>query len=61
MKIIEKIIEVLLACVVEWLVVCVLTKLITMCFGLIFTWSVATGIWLILRSLSLLKILFLDD
>ena len=38
-----------------WIVTCVIIKLITMCFGLTFKWSIATGIWL---ALSLLSIYF---
>ena len=34
---------------------------IMMCFGLTFSWSIATGVWVILISLRPLKILFLDD
>jgi len=33
---------------VSWICTCGVIKLITMCFGLTFKWSVATGIWLIL-------------
>lgn len=44
-------IGVLLAVVVayalSWIVTCGLIKLITMCFGLTFSWTIATGIWLI--------------
>lgn len=32
----------------SWLITCGIIKLITLCFGLVFTWSVATGIWLII-------------
>lgn len=38
----------------SWLVTCGLIKLITVCFGWTFKWSIATGIWLItviLRSI----------
>lgn len=45
----------LAAYTLSWLSVCGIIKLITMCFGLTFSWSVATGIWLILW---LLKIAF---
>lgn len=31
----------------SWIVTCGIIKLITMCFGLTFSWGVATGIWLI--------------
>ena len=33
---------------VSWIVTCGIIKLITMCFGLTFKWSIATGIWLII-------------
>lgn len=31
-----------------WIVTCGIIKLITMCFGLTFKWSIVTGIWLII-------------
>ena len=33
---------------VNWLITCGIIKLITICFGLTFSWAIATGIWLIL-------------
>ena len=36
----------------SWIVTCGIIKLITMCFGLTFKWSIATGIWLVLRLVS---------
>lgn len=33
---------------ISWIVTCGVIKLITMCFGWTFKWSVATGIWLII-------------
>jgi len=36
----------------SWIVICGVIKLITMCFGLTFKWSIATGIWLIIRILK---------
>ena len=32
----------------SWIVTCGIIKLITMCFGLTFKWSISTGIWLII-------------
>ena len=32
----------------SWIVTCGIIKLITMCFGWTFKWSVSTGIWLII-------------
>ena len=32
----------------SWIVTCGIIKFITMCFGLTFKWSIATGIWLII-------------
>lgn len=37
----------------SWIVTCGIIKLITMCFGLTFKWSIATGIWLVLTLLSI--------
>ena len=39
----------------SWIVTCGIIKLITLCFGLTFKWSVATGIWL---AMILLKSVF---
>ena len=36
---------------VSWIATCGLIKLITMCFGLTFKWSIATGIWLVILIL----------
>ena len=33
---------------ISWIVTCGIIKLITMCFGLTFKWSIATGIWLVI-------------
>ena len=32
----------------SWIVTCGIIKLIAMCFGWTFKWSIATGIWLII-------------
>ena len=37
---------------VSWIITCGIIKLITMCFGLKFSWAVATGIWLIICILK---------
>lgn len=37
---------------ISWIVTCGILKLITMCFGLDFKWTVATGIWLIICILK---------
>lgn len=37
---------------ISWIATCGIIKLITMCFGWTFKWSVATGIWLIMCLLS---------
>lgn len=42
----------------SWIVTCGIIKLITMCFGLTFSWGMATGIWLIW---ILLKSLFSNN
>ena len=36
----------------EWIITVGIIKLITMCFGWAFKWSVATGIWLIICILQ---------
>ena len=36
----------------EWIITVGIIKLITMCFGWTFKWSVATGIWLIICILQ---------
>ena len=36
----------------SWIVICGIIKLITMCFGWTFKWSVSTGIWLIICLLQ---------
>lgn len=38
--------------VISWIVTCGVVKLITLCFGLTFKWSIATGIWLIICILK---------
>ena len=38
----------------SWIVTCGIIKLITMCFGWTFKWSIATGIWLIMCLLQLI-------
>lgn len=45
------IVVVILLYSVSWIVTCGVIKLITMCFGLTFKWSVATGIWLVMALL----------
>ncbi len=37
---------------ISWIATCGLIKLITMCFGLKFSWAIATGIWLIICILK---------
>lgn len=39
-------------CGISWIVTCGIIKLITMCFGWEFSWSIATGIWLIICILK---------
>ena len=33
---------------ISWIITCGIIKLITICFGLTFSWAIATGFWLIL-------------
>ena len=51
----DNVVSILLAIVVlvvclafSWIINCGIIKLITMCFGLKYKWSIATGIWLII-------------
>ena len=37
---------------ISWLATCGIVKLITLCFGLTFTWAIGTGIWLVLFLLG---------
>lgn len=46
------IIILLLAFGVSWIMTCGIIKLITLCFGWQFKWSIATGIWLIMFLLQ---------
>lgn len=39
---------VLIAFGLSWILTCGIIKLITLCFGLTFSWAIATGIWLVL-------------
>ena len=36
---------------ISWIITCGIIKLIAMCFGWTFKWSVATGIWLVMEIL----------
>ena len=43
------IILILIACyTLSWIITCGLIKLVTLCFGWTFKWSIATGIWLMI-------------
>ena len=42
----------LIMIVISWLITCFVIWLITLCFGWTFSWSVATGIWLIMCILN---------
>lgn len=47
------VILILAACYgLSWIVTCGIIKLITLCFGLTFKWSIATGIWLVICILK---------
>ena len=50
--IILTIILLIIGCALSLVVTCGIIKLITICFGLKFKWSVAIGIWLIMCLLS---------
>ena len=42
------IVIIILAYAISWIATCGIIKLITLCFGWTFRWSVSTGIWLAL-------------
>lgn len=48
MFILAIILGVILAAGFSWITTCGIIKLITMCFGWTFKWSIATGIWLVI-------------
>ena len=37
---------------ISWIITCGIIKLITMCFGLEFSWAISTGIWLVVLILK---------
>lgn len=37
---------------ISWIITCGIIKLITMCFGLEFSWAISTGIWLVILILK---------
>lgn len=40
---------------IDWMLTCGIIKLITLCFSIDFSWSVATGLWLVM---CLIKFIF---
>lgn len=52
-KLIYIIVLIMIMTILSWISTCGVIKLITMCFGLKFKWSIATGIWLIINILML--------
>ena len=51
-QVIAVIVTVLFLYGVSWIATCGVVKLITICFGWTFKWSIATGIWLLLWLLD---------
>lgn len=51
-KIIGTLLGIIIAYAICWILTCGIIKLITMCFGLQFSWAIATGIWLIILVLK---------
>lgn len=51
-KVIGVILGIIIAYAIGWILACGIIKLITMCFGLQFSWAIATGIWLIILILK---------
>lgn len=48
LAIIAVIIIIILAYAISWIATCSIIKLVTLCFGWTFRWSISTGIWLAL-------------
>ena len=46
------VIVLILTYVASWIITCGIIKLITLCFGLTFSWAIATGIWLVICLLT---------
>ncbi len=44
----DLILGILVELIVSYLITCGIVKLICLCFGLTFTWLIATGIWLLI-------------
>lgn len=51
-EIVKIIIITLLALAFSWIATCGITKLITWCFNVDFSWEIGTGVWLILLLLG---------
>lgn len=47
------ILGVIVSLAIGYLIVVGLIKLICLCFGLVFSWKIATGVWLVLCLLSM--------
>ena len=52
MKVFVSVIIILLILGVGWLSTCGVIYLVTLCFGLEFSWLIATGIWLVICLLK---------
>ena len=52
MKMFMAIFALVVACGLNWIVTCGIVNLITLCFGLVFKWRIATGIWFIIIILK---------
>lgn len=50
-KVFGVIVAIIAISALSWIITCGLIKLITLCFGLTFSWSIATGIWLVMALL----------
>ena len=46
------IVMLIIAYTLSWIVTCGIIKLITLCFGWTFKWSIATGIWFVICLLK---------
>lgn len=40
----------------DWLLTCGIVKILSLCFGFIFSWKIATGVWIIIIIIQFLLI-----
>lgn len=38
----------------DWLLTCGIVKILSLCFGFVFSWKIATGVWIIIIVIQIL-------